>query len=170
MAGMTKQQMAEVRTYKVYQHTLPDGSAYIGLTSEERLYDRFQYRCGYDKQPFGEAAAEWGWKNVTTTILETIVDNQYIAHDREKYWIQDALDKGIKLYNSNHAKQKISKNYKREGVTLTNINRYFETFAAAARYIGVTIPAICSALERGRPCKGYDLAYGNQTKGEEENA
>lgn len=163
---MNKEQMAEIRTYKIYKHTLIDGSVYIGVTSAEKLYDRFGYKSGYYAQPFGKAIEECGgWKNVKTEILEEITGTWYEAHDREIYWIDMHIKCGVELWNKDHTHIK-EKKYKRDGVTLTDINRYFVSLAEAARYIGVTRAAIHSALKEGRPCKGYSLEYGDVTKKE----
>lgn len=168
MSALNKEKMAEIRTYKIYKHTLPDGTAYIGVTSAEDPRQRYQYSCGYNRQPFYEALEEYGWKVVETTILETLNCNWYEAHDRESYWISYYLNLGTFLYN----RYQLPKEYKYnvEGCTILNVNKYFPTLKAAAAYIGVSKQAVSQALKEGRACKGFDLAYGDITNDEKTKA
>lgn len=167
---MTKEQMMENRAYTIYKHVLPDGSAYIGMTSEEKLNRRFQ--SGSDNvynQEFHNAVYELGWKQVKTERLAEIYGTWYEAHAVEIKEIQRAVAAGITLYNKEHNRP--PKEYKRNvmGVTLIDINRYFPTLRAAAEYIGVTSQAIGIALKENRPCKGYSLAIGDVTMKEKED-
>lgn len=165
MAGRTKEQMAEIRTYRIYKHTI-NGVSYIGMSSELKNYKRFQYGAGYEyNSEFHKAIYEEGWKSVTTIILETIVGTFYEAHEREIYWIQDAVKKGEKLFNKDHIKLPEEPKYNIKGVTV-NGTLYFETMKAAAEYIGVTKAAISCALKENRDCKGFNLEYGNTLKEE----
>lgn len=168
MAGMTKEQMMMSRVYTIYKHTLPDGSAYIGMTSEEKLNRRFQ--GGSDNvynQEFHKAVYELGWKQVKTERLAEIYGTWYEAHKVEVKEIQRAIAAGIVLYNKEHSKPPKEYKYNVAGVTLIDINRYFPTLRAAAEYIGVTSQAIGLALKENRPCKGYSLAIGDVTEKEE---
>ena len=169
MAGMTKEQMAEVRIYKIYKHTLPDGSAYIGMTSEEKDYRRFQYGGAYEKQPFYKAIIELGWSSVKTDILAQVYGTWYEAHITEVNEIQKAVAAGIILYNKDHIKLPKEPAYHLEGCTIMEINQYFPTLKAAAEFIGCTKQAISTALKENRCCKKWTVKYGDQTKGEKEN-
>lgn len=164
---MTKEQMAEIRTYRVYALIFPDNSQYIGVTSAEKLYDRFKYGSGYKNEPVYEAIMEWAWHNVKQEVLQTIEGNWYEAHAAEVDHIKAAVVSGIKLWNRDHNRPEKEKKYNLDGVTLTDINRYFETYKAAADFIGVTRQAIRCALAENRPCKGWSLAYGDVTNDEE---
>ena len=160
---MTTKQIAETRTYKIYKHALPNGKVYIGTTSAEKLYERFQYGNGYDKQPFGAAVAEYGWSQVTTTILEEIVGTYKDATIVEAYWVKKSIDEGYEVYNKHYATKEKEYKYNWAGCTIVDNNTYYESFAAAARFIGVTRQAVKMALDEGRKCKGYTLAYGDIT-------
>lgn len=167
---MTKEQMAEVRNYTIYALMFPDSSEYIGVTSEEKLYDRMQYGNGYKKEPVFEAIMNFGWNNIQVVPLVKMRGNWYEAHAIEVEQIQAAVKLGTTLWNKDHTKPPKEHKYKLDGVTLTDINRYFETYTAAAAFIGVTKQAVRLALAENRPCKGWNLEYGNTTvKEEEEN-
>ena len=171
MAGMTKEKMAEIRPYRIYKHTLPDGSMYIGLTCEEKLYKRFQYGIGYGyNEEFHNAILDLGWKQVKTEIIADIYCNWYEAHSIERKEIEKAAAAGVKLYNKNHitTKEEPKKKYQLDGVTLIDINAYFPTIKAAADFIGVTKQAVSKALQEDRDCKGWSLAYGDITNKEGE--
>lgn len=161
---MNKKQMAEIRNYKIYKHSLPDGSAYIGVTSEEKLYNRFQYGNGYcGNSEFHNAVYELGWKEVKTEILAELTSSWYEAHMIEIEEIKKAVAAGIKLYNKEHTKLPAESRYNLDGCTILDINTYFETFAAAARFIGVTTQGIRNALQHSKVCKGWSLEYGDVT-------
>lgn len=166
---MTTKQIAETRTYKIYRHALPNGKIYIGTTSAEKLYDRFKYGNGYDNQPFGAAIIEYGWSQIQTTILEEVVGTYKDATLVEAYWVKRSIDEGYEVYNKHYAGGEKEYKYNIKGCTIVELNKWFPTMQAAANYIGVTRAAISSALKENRACKGWTLAYGNLTKGEEEN-
>lgn len=165
---MNSKQVAETRTYKIYRHMLPNGKVYIGTTSAAKLYDRFKYGSGYSSQPFGEAVAEYGWSQVTTEVLDEITGTFAQATVIETYWIQKHVMEGYDVCNKVHAAPPKEYKYNCEGCTIVNTNTYFESFAAAGRFIGVTKQAVRLALQENRPCKGYTLAYGDVTVKEEE--
>ena len=160
---MTKEQMAEIRNYKIYKHTLPDGSAYIGVTAADKDYKRFDYGYGYSKQPFGKAIIEWGWKAVTTELLAEMTCSWYEAHKKEIEEIHKAVAAGIKLYNEDHITLPKESVRKTEGCTIIEINKYFNTMKEAGEFIGVTKAAISTALKENRSCKGWNLEYGDVT-------
>lgn len=165
---MNSKQVAETRTYRIYRHKLPNGRVYVGTTSAEKLYDRFQYGCGYDKQPFGAAVAEYGWSQVKTEILEVVEGTYKDATLVEAYWVKKSIDEGYEVYNKHYAGPEKEYKYNHAGCTIVDTNTYYESFAAAARFIGVTRQAVKNALDEGRPCKGWTLAFGDVTqKGEE---
>lgn len=164
MSALTKEQMAEVRDYRVYRHTLPNGAIYIGITQADTDYRRTQNGNGYYKQPFHEAIMAEGWKTVKTNILEEVHGTWYEAHEREVAQIKLHYELGYELLNrSNMPKKPKEYTYKVEGVTILDINRYFPKMKDAADYLGVTTAAVSIALKEDRPCKKYSLAYGDVT-------
>lgn len=165
---MTKKQITEIRTYKIYRHALPNGKVYIGTTSAEKLYNRFEYGCGYSKQPFGKEVMEYGWSQVKTDILEEVVGTYKDATIVEAYWIRKCISEGCEVCNKHYAAPEKEYKYNLAGCTIIDTNTYYESFAAAARFIGVTRQAVKIALDEGRACKGYTLAYGDVTSKEEE--
>lgn len=168
MAALTKEKMIEIRDYRVYRHTLPNGAIYIGITQVDKDYRRAQNGNGYINQPFYDAIMEEGWKTVKTDILEEVRGTWYEAHEREIAQIKLHYEQGYVLLNkSNLPKEPKQYKYNLDGVTIININRYFPTMKDAANYIGVTRQAISLALSEGRSCKGYDLEYGDVTYEEE---
>lgn len=160
---MNSKQVAEVRTYKIYRHTLPNGKAYIGTTSMEKLYDRFDYGHGYKNQAFGEAIFEYGWSQVKTEILEEITGTYKDATIVEAYWIKKTIDEGYEVYNKHYAAKEKEYKYNLDGCTIVDTNTYYETFAAAARFIGVTTQGVRNALANSKVCKGWRLEYGDVT-------
>ena len=72
--------------YSIYKLTLPDGRAYIGMTSK-KPYSRWRGGSGYIKNiPFYHEIQYFGWKNITKEILEEVVDGK-AARERELYYI-----------------------------------------------------------------------------------
>ena len=161
---MNEKQVAEIRTYKIYKHELPNGKVYIGATSAEKLYERFKYGSGYASQPFGAAVAEYGWSQVSTVVLEEITGTFAQATIVETYWIQKHMAEGYEVCNKIHAAPPKEYKYNCGGCTILETNTYYESFAAAARFIGVTKQAIRLALQENRPCKGWHLVYGDKTE------
>lgn len=163
---MTKEQVAEIRTYKIYRHMLPNGEVYIGTTSMEKLYERFDYGNGYKNQPFGKVIFEYGWKQVVTDILEEVIGTYKDATLVESYWVKKHLDEGYEVYNKHYTTK--DKEYKNNiaGCTVLTTNTYYPTISEAAAAIGVTPSAISIALKEDRPCKGFHLAYGDKTNEE----
>ena len=166
--NMNSKQVAEIRNYKVYRHVLPNGKAYIGTTSMEKLYDRFNYGHGYEHQAFGEAIFEYGWSQVKTEILEEITGTYKDATVVEAYWIKKSIDEGYEVYNKHYAAKEKEYKYNCGGCTIIDTNIYYSTFKAAADFIGVTKQAVGAALRENRACKGWNLAYGDVTNKEEE--
>lgn len=165
---MNSKQVAEIRNYKIYRHTLPNGKAYIGTTSMEKLYERFDYGNGYKNQPFGVAIMEYGWSQVKTEILEEVVGTYKDATLVEAYWVKKTIDEGFEVYNKHYATKEKEYKYNLEGCTILETNTYYPTFKAAADFIGVTRTAVSTALKEDRPCKGWNLVYGDITNKEEE--
>lgn len=168
MAGLTKEQMQEVKTYKIYKHTLPNGKSYIGMTNEEKDYKRFQYGCGYSKnEEFHRDIYELGWRQIKTEILAEVYGTWYEGHVAEVAQIQKAIANGEELYNKDHIKLPKEPKYKLEGCTILETNTYYPTLTAAAAFIGVTKAAVSCALKENRCCKGWSLEYGDVTIKEE---
>lgn len=165
---MNSKQVAEIRNYKIYRHMLPNGKVYIGTTSAEKLYERFNYGHGYEHQPFGAAVAEYGWSQVTTEILEEVNGTYKDATTVEAYWVKKSIDAGYEVFNKHYAAKEKEYKYNCGGCTIINTNTYYSTFKAAADFIGVTRSAVQMALKEDRPCKGWNLAYGDVTNKEEE--
>ena len=165
---MTKEQVAEIRNYKIYKHELPNGKIYIGVTSAEKLYDRFQYGNGYVKQSFGEEVLKYGWSQVKTEILEEVLGDYLEASTVEAYWIQKYVRDGYDVCNKHHAAPPKEYKYNLNGCTVVDTNTYYDSFQAAAAFIGVTRQAVRAALQEGRPCKGWHLEYGDVTIKEED--
>lgn len=164
MAGMNKKEMEIVRVYTIYKHTLPDGSAYIGMTEKENPKKRYRSGCGYSENlEFHAAIMELGWKQVTTEVLAEVYGNWYEAHSIEVLEINKAAAAGIKLYNKQHIQKPKEYIYNCGGCTIIDINQYFPTFKAAADFIGVTRAAVQTALKEDRACKGWTLVYGDVT-------
>lgn len=73
--------------YSIYKLTLPDGRAYVGMTSQEKLYKRWNYGSGYSKNTcFYNEIYRVGWDNIDKEILEQVPSKE-LALSREKYYI-----------------------------------------------------------------------------------
>ena len=77
----------------IYKHTnKTNGKVYIGQTCQ-RPERRWQNGKGYEGSPkFWPAIMEFGWDGFTHEIIETGINSQSLANEREQYWIE--------LYNS----------------------------------------------------------------------
>lgn len=86
--------------YKIYKHTLPDGTFYIGQTKERRLERRWQGGVGYkNNREFFKAILEYGWKNIKHEVIEEVSDKK-LANKREGYWIQYWIAQGFNTFNT----------------------------------------------------------------------
>lgn len=81
--------MKNKKQWYVYMHTNKiNGKKYIGITGQERYWDRWRSDgSGYKTQIFGRAIEKYGWDNFTHDILE-VVDNEDIALMQEQYYIE----------------------------------------------------------------------------------
>lgn len=67
---MNKQEVAEAN-YTVYQHTVPNGKNYIGITRQE-IGKRWQNGKGYRHNDYFEnAIKKYGWGNIEHKIIKT---------------------------------------------------------------------------------------------------
>lgn len=61
--------MSNLKSYKVYIHTFPNGKHYVGITQQEPMR-RWHGGCGYEGQSYiSNAIKKYGWQNVYHTIL-----------------------------------------------------------------------------------------------------
>jgi hypothetical protein len=72
----------------IYKHTNKiNGKVYIGQTCQ-KPERRWQNGRGYEGSPkFWPAIQEFGWDNFTHEIIETNIDSQLLANEREQCWI-----------------------------------------------------------------------------------
>ena len=72
-----------IKLYYVYRHLCPDGSAYIGMTTNPKR--RWEANgCNYYDHPiFRDAIEKFGWKNIEHKILFTCSDKE-TARIKEK--------------------------------------------------------------------------------------
>lgn len=74
------------KKYSIYCHICPNGKRYVGMTSDE-LKVRFGNGNHYSRKTrFGMAIQKFGWKNITSEILETELSFEE-ACEKEKYYI-----------------------------------------------------------------------------------
>ena len=78
--------------YNIYKLTCPNGKCYIGITSAEKLEQRWRYGYGYQKnQIMFDDIMTYGWKNWTKEILA-------VCHTKEEALYLEGVY--IKEYNS----------------------------------------------------------------------
>lgn len=87
--------------WSIYKHTCKaTGKSYIGQTIGT-IDSRAKFNgSGYRKSPkFYAAIQKYGWDNFTHEILETNIDSEAKANEREQYWISyyDTLKNGYNI-------------------------------------------------------------------------
>lgn len=138
--------------YKVYKLTLPDGRAYIGMTSQDKLYKRWQYGSGYSSQSrFYNEIYQVGWNNVRKEVLEEVPSKE-LALLREKYYIgvyKTYLPENGFNTQGKHYFDEPKEKYK---YVCVEPNLEFDTLEEAGAFAGVCKEAIRQAILRGRKC------------------
>lgn len=137
--------------YSVYKLTLPDGRAYVGMTSQA-LWKRWQYGSGYSKNDaFYEAIHFYGWKNIQKEVLEEHTDKA-TALLREKYFI-GFYKTYLPEYGFNtHGRPEIVIPKDKYKYVCVELNLEFDTLEEAGAFAGVCKEAIRQAILRGRKC------------------
>ena len=88
----------------IYKHTnLINGKVYIGQT-RKTTKERWRNGKAYISNPntrFAQAILKYGWASFQHEILETDIDNQIMANERERFWINQNdsynFDKGYNM-------------------------------------------------------------------------
>ena len=132
---------------------MPNGKCYIGQTSAEKPYVRWQYGGGYRNQTrFYEDILRIGWDNMTHEILEEVATKKE-ATERENYYIS--------LYRSNEPEYGYNKNSDKtyqaklyRYVHCVTTGEVFESAVAAGEKYGVTGSAIGYAIKNNTYCAG----------------
>lgn len=144
----------------IYAHIFPDRSIYIGQTSQEKLYRRFQYGNGYDKQEeLYNRIMFWGWSNIQHTVLECGEMTKEECNRKECEYTLDYVNKGFNVLNKynteNPCRYRTSKNisyiyYDEDG------NEY-NTLEEVAKALGRTKQAVSYAIQRNGKCAGKKI-------------
>ena len=145
--------------YSVYKLTLPDGRAYVGMTSQV-LYKRWQYGAGYStNDAFYEAIHFYGWKNIQKEVLEEHADKT-TALMREKYFI-GLYKTYLPEYGFNtHGRPEIEITKDKYKYVCVELNLEFNTLEEAGAFAGVCKEAIRQAIIKGRKCgKGQKFHF-----------
>lgn len=134
--------------YSVYKLTLPDGRAYVGMTSNKPCR-RWSGGSGYiDNIPFYHEIQYFGWKNITKEILEEVPDKE-TALERESYYIglykTYLLECGFNTYWSQKKKDKYV-------YILVELGLEFNTLEQAGKYAGLSAERIRQAIKSGKGC------------------
>lgn len=119
--------------YKIYKHTSPTGKVYIGQTSEEKPYRRWQYGAGYKGSPeFYADILEAGWNAFTHEILAE-TDSKVQALLLERLYIQQSEDTYNKQNNEYTVKTSLSGTPK---YYVPLLGSYFHTYAEIGEALG----------------------------------
>ena len=164
----------EIPGYKVYKLTSPEGKVYIGVTSEQRLYNRWQYGAGYNLNK--ELSADihaFGWNNFSHEVLE-VLDSKAEALLKEKEYIKQFNSANPKFgYNRHanitvgysHAEGNRVYNYEtgrtknvRAKIECLETGQVFDSMTKAGEWLGASREAIRAAIKEERPCKGFTFA------------
>lgn len=134
--------------YKIYKLTLKN-KCYIGITKQEKLYNRCQYGSGYEKnKKFYDDICKFGWNEVRQEILEEVETKEEALEKEREYILKFESNNPDKGYNSHINNTKKKKSYIRNRAT----NELFPSLKAAAEAYGVTHNAIHVAIKKGTYC------------------
>lgn len=137
--------------YSIYKLTLPDGRAYIGMTSQ-KLYKRWQYGSGYSRnERFYNEIYQVGWKNIQKEVLETVPSKE-LALLREKYYI--GINKtylpeyGFNTYGKHFFDEPKDK-YK---YLIVELDLTFDTLQDTGDFLGLSKERIRQVVMSGKAC------------------
>lgn len=92
----------DIGYYSVYEHILPNGYVYIGVTKKhpERRWRKGE---GYINQPFYKYIKEYGWDNIQHVIVATF-NNRHDAWTYEHNLIQSNLNSCLNIMGTSTTK------------------------------------------------------------------
>ena len=137
--------------YSIYKLTLPDGRAYVGMTSN-KPYRRWCGGSGYANHPaFYHEIQYFGWKNITKQIIEEVPDKE-TAVERELYYI-GLYKTYLPEYGFNIQGKSHFQNQKKKHVYIcVELGLEFDTLEQAGKYVGLTAERIRQAANSGKSC------------------
>lgn len=142
----------------IYAHMFPDKSVYVGSTSQEKLYKRWQYGVGYDKQPkVYEKICMYGWKNIEHIILECGNMSSEEVLKKECDYTMDYFNKGYEVLNKYNTENPCRYRGKEKYIYYTENGEEFETGTAMADYFGVTKQSVYISIKNGGRVKGVKV-------------
>ena len=138
--------------YSIYKLTLPDGRAYIGMTSQTKLYKRWQYGSGYSAQPlFYNMIHQVGWNNIQKEVLEQVPSKE-LALLREKYYIGLYKTYLPEFGFNTHGKHVFDEPKDKYKYLVVELGLTFDTLEEVGDYIGLTKSRISQAVKSGKGC------------------
>lgn len=144
--------------YSIYKLTLPDGRAYIGMTSQQKLYKRWDYGGGYVKnERFYNEIVNVGWRNIKKELLEQVPTKE-LALLREKYYI-GIYKTFLPEYGFNtHGKHIFDKPKEKYKYLIVELGLEFNTLQETGDFLGLTKERIRQVIVSGKTCrsKTYD--------------
>lgn len=143
--------MEELKVRKIYVHIFPDNSVYVGQTSQEKLYKRFNYGMGYDKQPdVFEQIMFWGWANVKHLILEEGMMTKEEANKKECDYTLDYAERGYKVLNRYNTDNPCRYRKKEEYIYIDLLtNKRYKSLREAAADVGYSYEGIRQSIKNG---------------------
>ena len=138
--------------YKIYKLTLPDGRAYIGMTSQDKLYKRWNYGSGYSRnERFYNEIYNVGWNNVQKEILEEVPSKE-LALLREKYYI--GVYKTYLPENgfNTHGKRCFEEPKAKYKYLIVELGLSFDTLQETGDCLGLSKERIRQVVESGKAC------------------
>lgn len=140
-------------SYKIYKHTLPDGRAYVGLTSK-KPEQRWRGGRGYEANiPFFEEIIRVGWNNIQHEILEEVATKEE-GLSRESYYIK-LFETNDPAKGFNKHSEVTSKTKRKKVFVCIETGEVFHSLKAAAKTVNRVVSAISMAATNGTTCGGY---------------
>ena len=144
----------------IYKHTAPNGKCYIGQT-KQHPEDRWQNGHGYEHNVhFFRAIQKYGWDSFDHTIIESNINSQDEANEREIFWINyfDSFANGYNLTKGGENHDHLGIPVLQIDVTTLKIANSFLTMRSAESATGVDhtqIAKCCTADKRGVMAGGF---------------
>lgn len=141
--------------YKIYKHTFPDGSYYVGMTGQDLDVRAGLGGANYKKCPeFFEAIMQTGWDAIEHEVLAR-TDNKEEAKKLEEFYINYYKQRGDKTYN-------IYKVFKPK-----TIHFYYcpdrdimtDNLKDMSRQVGLSVPTICRLAKNGKKSEINGLSF-----------
>lgn len=149
--------------YRVYKHTCPNNSVYVGVTNLPYDCQRFARGAGYDRQKFYDAIMEYGWDSIKHEQM-LITEDKAEALDKERELIVQAIKSGYKVWNVYKC---AIPDHKSEFYVDIDTGETYKSFAEIGRAFNISRQSARQCILSGYKVAGHTIVSKERYNGEE---